>query len=283
MRPGITSGATSGGLRRESFPPICLWGGRRGPPRAEPDDEQFFGTPLRFEISHRSPEGRPIEEVARFVEEGLEASDEYRLGQVDRLVNEAFLEVLGREAGGPGFWHDVASAMVRDGRSLEEISSFLRDSLRASDEYKLAHLDECVAELYELHLGRAPDAEGLAYWVAVGEAMKEQGRPFAEVCAEIERGILESEEYRARVQPRRRASREVGPVRSALEQGKGVLVNGSLSGNIGHFIYLAGLDEQGRYIVCDPINPGVTRWTDADLWAFTHRGTNPPGFAAVWR
>ncbi len=76
-------------------------------------------------------------------------------------------------------------------------------------------------------------------------------------------------------------SREPGDVRAALERGHGAVVNGDLGGG-GHFIYLSGLDEAGNYIVCDPWRPQITRWTDADLWAFTHHGNNPPGFAEIW-
>jgi hypothetical protein len=76
-------------------------------------------------------------------------------------------------------------------------------------------------------------------------------------------------------------SREPADIRAALERGHGVIVNGDIGGG-GHFLYLAGIDETGRYIVCDPWRPGITRWDDGDLWAFTHRGNNPPGFAEVW-
>lgn len=76
-------------------------------------------------------------------------------------------------------------------------------------------------------------------------------------------------------------SREPGDVRAALERGHGAVVNGDLGGG-GHFIYLSGLDEAGNYIVCDPWRPQITRWNDDDLWAFTHHGNNPPGFAEIW-
>jgi hypothetical protein len=76
-------------------------------------------------------------------------------------------------------------------------------------------------------------------------------------------------------------SKDPADMRAALERGHGIVVNGDLGGG-GHFIYVAGLDEQGRYIVCDPWRPGITRWGDAELNEFTHHGINPPGFAEIW-
>jgi hypothetical protein len=77
------------------------------------------------------------------------------------------------------------------------------------------------------------------------------------------------------------SSTDPADVRAALERGHGVVVNGDLGGG-GHFLYLAGIDLAGNYIVCDPWRPGITSWNDGDLWAFTHHGNNPPGFAEIW-
>jgi len=76
-------------------------------------------------------------------------------------------------------------------------------------------------------------------------------------------------------------STDPADVRAALERGHGVVVNGDLGGG-GHFLYLAGIDLAGNYVVCDPWRPDITSWNDGDLWAFTHHGNNPPGFAEIW-
>lgn len=76
-------------------------------------------------------------------------------------------------------------------------------------------------------------------------------------------------------------SRDPADMRAALERGHGIVVNGDISG-AGHFIYIAGLDMAGNYIVCDPWRPGITTWGDAELNEFTHHGFNPPGFAEIW-
>jgi len=77
-------------------------------------------------------------------------------------------------------------------------------------------------------------------------------------------------------------------VDAQLAQGHGVIINGALQGRAGlvpHFVYIAGKDHSGNYILGDPANPGTQSWTRSDLTGFMTRGAgsvNPPGFAAVW-
>lgn len=78
------------------------------------------------------------------------------------------------------------------------------------------------------------------------------------------------------------ASAAPGEVRAALKKGHGVILNGSL-GTGGHFIYVAGLAKDGRFIICDPWRPEITRMTDSELNQFANTGPNPRGFAEVWR
>lgn len=73
-----------------------------------------------------------------------------------------------------------------------------------------------------------------------------------------------------------------GAVRAALKRGHGVVLNGSL-GIGGHFIYVAGLDKDGRFIICDPARSGITRMSDSELNQFANTYGNPRGFAEIWR
>jgi hypothetical protein len=75
-------------------------------------------------------------------------------------------------------------------------------------------------------------------------------------------------------------SQNASDMRAELEAGRGVIVNGSL-GNVGHFIYLDGIADDGRFVVCDPYRPGVTRMTDAELQQFARAGSHPPGYVSV--
>lgn len=71
-------------------------------------------------------------------------------------------------------------------------------------------------------------------------------------------------------------------VRAALKRGHGVVLNGSL-GIGGHFIYVAGLDKDGRFIICDPARSGITRMSNSELDQFANTYGNPRGFAEIWR
>lgn len=74
----------------------------------------------------------------------------------------------------------------------------------------------------------------------------------------------------------------------AITEGKTLVVNGSMLGRDGktaypHFVYIAGKDANGNYILGDPAQSNVTTWTRDQLYAFVTRGSNPPGYATLWR
>jgi predicted double-glycine peptidase len=67
----------------------------------------------------------------------------------------------------------------------------------------------------------------------------------------------------------------VAEVDKVLDQGKGAVINGP-----NHFVYIAGKDAQGRYVVGDPAT-GADRWDRATLSDFLVKSP-VKGFAAVW-
>lgn len=71
-------------------------------------------------------------------------------------------------------------------------------------------------------------------------------------------------------------------VRAALQRGHGVVLNGSL-GSGGHFIYVAGIASDGRFIICDPYRSSLTRMNDSELNHFANAYSNPRGFAEIWK
>ena len=69
-------------------------------------------------------------------------------------------------------------------------------------------------------------------------------------------------------------------IRAVLRSGHGVILNGSISGRVGHFIYVAGLNADGSFKICDPFRPGITAWNDAQLRQFT---TGRGSMVEIWK
>ncbi len=81
---------------------------------------------------------------------------------------------------------------------------------------------------------------------------------------------------------------DISGMDTAIAEGKSLIVNGSMLGRDGktayaHFVYIAGKDANGNYILGDPAQSNVTTWNRNQLYAFVTRGSNPPGYAILWR
>lgn len=84
------------------------------------------------------------------------------------------------------------------------------------------------------------------------------------------------------------SSPDIAGMDRAIAEGKSLVVNGSMLGRDGktayaHFVYIAGKDANGNYILGDPAQSNVTTWNRDQLYAFVTRGSNPPGYATLWR
>ncbi|MDB5098356.1 MAG: Peptidase like family, partial [Cyanobacteria bacterium RYN_339] len=77
-------------------------------------------------------------------------------------------------------------------------------------------------------------------------------------------------------------SSNAGQVRDALKAGHTVIYNGSL-GTGGHFIYVAGLNSDGSFIIFDPARSGTTSMNDAQLNGFGHTNGHSGGFTEIWK
>jgi hypothetical protein len=97
-------------------------------------------------------------------------------------ITQAYQDVLGRapDAAGLAYWQ---GQLASGGATLSTIER----SLTGSDEYK-ATATAAVTAIYRAALGRAPDAAGLAHWVAAMQAGASGG--------EVLRGIQSTTEYR---------------------------------------------------------------------------------------
>jgi hypothetical protein len=76
----------------------------------------------------------------------------------------------------------------------------------------------------------------------------------------------------------------------AIAEGKSLIVNGSIAGQDGsltpHFVYIAGKDSAGNYILGDPAQPETSTWSPEQLREFITRGAdagNSSGYAVVWK
>lgn len=243
--------------------------------------------------------GASLHEVRAHLEASLRSSDEYALGHLREAVEGKYREHLGRDgdAGGVAGWSSLAQQLRHEGKSAAEIRTALDDGFRGSDEYRALHAPQQTRlERGQLYLQQpngwtcAPTSLTMALadfglrpanldtmWDLAAQTGTSAG-----VGLPGNASLLANAARNNGLQAQFSSSSSAADIRAQLEQGRGVIVNGSI-GTSGHFLYLSGLDEQGRYIVADPFRPGITRWSDAELNDFTHSGVNPPGFAAVWR
>lgn len=263
--------------------------GRSGGPSGYWHDEAF----------RMLQEGSSEADVSAHLDASLRGSDEYVLGHLKELVAAKYQEHLGREAdeGGLGAWTGFAESLRDEGKSAGEIRAALDDGFKASDEYKKLHAPPTTrADRSQFFLqqpngwtcGPTSLTMALADFglrpsnLSTMWDLAAQTGTSAGVGLPGNASLLANAARNNGMQAQFSSSRNASDIRAQLEQGRGVIVNGSI-GSSGHFLYLSGIDEQGRYIVADPFRPGITRWTDADLNYFTHSGPNPPGFAAVWK
>ena len=244
-------------------------------------------------------EGHSEASVSTHLELSLRGSDEYALGHLNEVVGGKYREHLGRDGDASGIagWTSFAEQLRDQGQSAPQIRAALDEGFRGSDEYKtLQAPKQTRLDRSELYLQQpngwtcAPTSLTMALadfglrpasldtmWDLAAQTGTAAGVGLpgnASLLANAARSNGLQAEYSG--------SRSADDIRAQLEQGRGVIVNGSI-GTVGHFLYLTGIDPQGLYIVADPFRPGITRWNDAQLNDFTHSGVNPPGFAAVWR
>ncbi len=267
---------------------------------ADPEGLAGFSAAVRQQLA----EGLEPDAIAANVASMIQSSEEFRLGHLDALVEGVYGEVLGRHSDPEGLagWTAQASAMRDAGSSAEEIHAALVSAFQQSPEYLQAHGEQPSAPaptgrnsnrdelLLQQPNGWTCGPTTLAMAMAAfglrpanGDTIDEmtsalRARPGVgtpgdvSYVAQVARGLgLDANASR---------SQSAGDMRAELEAGRGVIVNGGLSTG-GHFLYLAGIAEDGRFIVCDPFRPGVSRFTDAELERFCHTGSHPPGFVSV--
>ena len=244
----------------------------------------------------------PLADVEAHLVASLKGSEEYQLGHLGEVVEQLYPRLLGRPADAEGHagWTRYAEALKGEGKGLAEIRAALEQGFMDSDEWRRLHAPPPAdprrwdREGYYLQQPNGWTCAPTSLTIALAHhglrandlstmwELAAQTGTRAGVGLPGDASLVAAAARQNGLQAEFSASRGVADVRAELEAGRGVIVNGDINGG-GHFLYLAGLDEQGRFIVADPFRPGITRWSDADLHHFTHSGNNPPGYAAVWR
>jgi hypothetical protein len=248
--------------------------------------------------------GSSDDDISANLVKQFQQSDEF----VGGLVNGQYQAVLGRDADPEGM--SGYSQMVRDqlsqGASPDDVKQQLAGILTSSEEYQGLHPAAPAAPVDPAAVTGRNDDRNAIYlqqpngWscgpTSLAMAMASFGlRPANQntvseminaLHASSSEGTPGGPAYVASVaqglglDAHSSTSQNASDMRAELEAGRGVIVNGSL-GNVGHFIYLDGIADDGRFIVCDPYRPGVTRMTDAELEQFSRAGSHPPGYVSV--
>jgi len=209
----------------------------------------------------------------------------------------AYNDMLGRAPSPEELANAVtfATSLRDQGKSVEEMRAGLNFVIALSPEWQEAHRPKVSLDRDAIYLQQpngwscGPTSLSMAL-AASGVRGADQGTVWEMVDALGARAgvgtpggvaLIADVARRMGVNAEANGSRDAADMRAALERGHGIVVNGDIGGG-GHFIYIAGLDMAGNFIVCDPWRPGITSWGDGELEAFTHFGNNPPGFAEIW-
>lgn len=101
-------------------------------------------------------------------------------------VSQLYVSLFGRapDAEGLGFWVD--SLANTSGQTIAKIAQSMYDTAPARAYYPLfATPEEVVTTFYTNVLGRAPDAEGLTFWVAEYKAAATKGAFFDKLVSAV--------------------------------------------------------------------------------------------------
>ena len=252
--------------------------------RAPSLDERLAGVRT---VSDLIDQGQMPEQISSTLSGPLAASPEARKLRSADNVNAVYAWTMGRAPSPEELakGREIVGQLIDQGKPNEEVNAVLDYLCKLSPEWQAAHPqmnhDRDAIYLHQptgwtcgpTSLAMAMAAAGkrapnddtiweLAQADKLNTIANQSTDKMPWEIADIARGMGVNAEAHVLAQP--------PEIREALERGHGVVVNGKLPDTSGHFIYLAGLDEQGQYIVCDPWHPEVTRWNDEQLGGFTY-------------
>jgi hypothetical protein len=230
----------------------------------------------------------------------LKKSEEYRTTRLDELINDVMQANVNRNAT-PEEIAKLKPALEKaikeegaDGQKVEDIITYC---VKIGDEYKQLHAPKINTNRDEFYLKQPNDwscgptsltmaMAALGLRPSNGETVNEMTHAVGATPAAGVPGnasLISNAAQKLGAQARFDGDGSPGNVRRALQEGHGVVLNGALGATGGHFMYVAGIAEDGRFIIADPWRPTITRMNDAELDAFANRGQNPRGFAEIWK
>jgi len=252
--------------------------------RAPSLDEKLAGTRWARELIDQ---GKTPDEVSGAFAWVLGSSAEARKLHAPDNVKAVYAWTMGREPSAEELERDsgLVRELIDEGKSNDEVNGALADLLKLSPEWQAKHPqmnhDRDAVYLRQPNgwtcgptslamamaaAGKRPLSDDTLWEMAQPDKLNTIANQSTDKMpweiADIVRGMGVNAEAHVLAQP--------PEIRAALERGHGVVVNGKHPDTSGHFIYLAGLDEQGQIIVCDPWKPEITRWSDEQLGAFTY-------------
>lgn len=115
--------------------------------------------------------------------------------KLEEIIQNAYQDVLGHPPVEGDYLVTRAHQALELGKWPSEIDSYLRTELKATDEYRLNHLDEIVQGTYREILQRDGDPDGVANWTKFAEDLKAQGKTAPEITAALADRFRASAEY----------------------------------------------------------------------------------------
>ncbi|MFN3431764.1 MAG: C39 family peptidase, partial [Candidatus Sericytochromatia bacterium] len=238
-----------------------------------------------------------LEAAKKAIVAGMKKTHEYKLVHNDGWVGTLIKEQLKRKANAKDQQQadQAVDGVIRRKGTLKEGRKAVLAAVKKTAEYKRKHptINTNRAEVYmrqpngwtcgPTSLTMALKAVGLRpkNHNTLNEMIRRTGAN-ASVGVPGNASLIARAAEQTGAKARFSASGSPDLVRAALKKGHGVVLNGSL-GTGGHFIYVAGIAKDGRFIIADPWRADITRMTSAELNQFANTGPNPRGFAEIWR
>ena len=241
--------------------------------------------------------GKDAAEIRKEVAADIKDSRAYRTAHIDDAIRPIYRKLLKRKPTDKAIapYERLAKRELKSGDTIRESLEAVRQKIKSTKAYKDLQKPKQITNRSKIYmrqpngwtcgptsltmalkaLGKRPlGSTTLNEMIRLTGTNSNDGVPGnASLLANAARKVGCKAEFQASASP--------SNIRRALKEGHAVVLNGSL-GTGGHFIYVAGIAKDGRFIIADPWRPEITRMTDSQLNHFANTYSNPRGFAEIW-